>query len=144
MYCHTPLHNARITEQRDNLSFKNSCWEQVLTFLLPLFEILWPLRDVFPCLFEHPITRLLSQIQSQLTRLRFAYFETRGLGRRLRYIPACSVHNVIPVTTVFQPCTGWARSGTSCTRHGTDWAGFGAGWARSGTSWAHPGTAGSF
>ena len=73
---------------------------QMLTFWYPLFEIIWLLCKVLPWLLKHPITCLLHQFQSHLTRLCFANFVARGLGCRLRYIPACAAHNVVLVTAI--------------------------------------------
>ena len=93
---------------------------QMFTFWPPpLFEIIGLLRNIFPCLFKHPLTGLLSQTQSHLTCFRFAHFVTRGLGRGLRYILASTAHDVVLVTAVGQTCTGGARFGTSRAGSGT-------------------------
>ena len=73
---------------------------QMFTFWYPLFEIIWLLCKVLPWLLKHPITCLLHQFQSHLTRLCFAYFVARGLRCRLRYIPACAAHNVVLMTAI--------------------------------------------
>ena len=94
---------------------------QITTFRL--FKIFRFPAKVLSWLFQHPRIRcFLPQAQSQLTGLRLSHLTTNGgLGRRPRNIPACSVDEVVFVTAVRYPCTGWAGSSTSRSRPGRCW-----------------------